>query len=642
MRSPNLLESIQRNFPKTTSVYFWTDSITVLRWLDKTPDQLKTFVANRVAEIQEKTIEPGFSWKWTPGSDNPADLASRGIPPSESGNNTLWWKGPSWLQQSYDHWPNQPLEPADTSSDDETELKPSVYHVSAVEPLERGPWFEHKQSGKPTIASPLLDTYGDFKTLHHAATGLIRAAQNFKARGKTEEKVFGPFTPQEKERALRFLVKTDQEQTLQKEIQEAKHNADGKSKNRPLFIDKDGLLRYYGRVNNPSLTYDEQNPVFLSPHGKMAKLLLSAAHMETLHGGAQQMLQQLRQQFWVSSARRLAKTIIHRCPTCFRYKMKTKTQLMAQLPQTRTTLTKPFTNCGVDYLGPIGVMARPGRKPLITKGYVCVFVCFATRAIHLELAGDATTQTFLAALRRMIARRGPIHQIYSDNGTNFVGANNILQEIYKTSNLAETKLNIQWHFQPPLSPHHGGLHEAAVKSVKHHIKRIIGTTNLTIEEWFTLLAQVEACVNSRPLTQLRDDVNDITALTPGHFLIGQPLITLIEPRPLLEARPSYLTRWEHTQQLFQQIWDRWHNEYLTELIKRSKWNTTQPNIKIGDLAILREDNSPPAQWPLARITEVHPGKDGLVRVVTIQTKNGTYTRPITKIAVLPATMEESP
>lgn len=254
---------------------------------------------------------------------------------------------------------------------------------------------------------------------------------------------------------------------------------------------------------------------------------------------------------------------------------------------------------------------------------------------HLELAGDATAQTFIAALRRMIARRGHITCIHSDNGRNFVGARNFLKEINKTRTWAQNSMKIDWHFQPPLSPHHGGLHEAPVKSAKHHIKRAVGTTNLTIEEWFTLIAQVEACVNSRPLQPLSDDPLDTTALTPGHFLIGEPLITLTEPRPLMEINPNYLTRWEKTQQLNQQIWDRWQREYLTTLIHRNKWATTMPNLNIGDLVVVQEDNYPPSKWPLARIIKVHPGKDGLVRVVTIQTNNGEYTRPITKLAKLP-------
>lgn len=348
---------------------------------------------------------------------------------------------------------------------------------------------------------------------------------------------------------------------------------------------------------------DERYPMLLSPKGHLARLYLEDAHQKTLHGGTQQILQMVRQNFWIPQARRQAKKVIHRYHKCFRYQTKEQTHLMAQLPTTRTTLAKPFSNCGVDYMGPqSGVMSRPGRNPTITKGYICVFVCFATRAIYLELVSDATTATFIAALRRMIARRGRIQRIHSDNGINFVGANNVLRAIYQASEWAATTQQIEWKFQPSLTPYHGGLHEAAVKSVKHHLKRTIGTSNLTVEELFTLTAQVEASVNSKPLTALSDDPTDLTALTPGHFLIGENLVTLIEPRPLTELNESSLTRWERTQQKYQELWKRW----------------------------IREDNVPPTKWSLARVKETFPARDGLVRVVNLQTSKGEYTRPITK------------
>lgn len=190
-------------------------------------------------------------------------------------------------------------------------------------------------------------------------------------------------------------------------------------------------------------------------------------------------------------------------------------------------------------------------------------------------------------------------------------------------------------FAAPLSPHHGGLHEAAVKSVKHHLKRCIGTTNLTVGELFTLIAQVKACVNSRPISPLTDDPNDLTALTPGHFLVGENLITLVEPRPLIDVQPSSLTRWERTQQNYQHIWERWHGEYLTELRKRTKWTTVHENLQPNDMVLVKDDSSPPSVWPLARVIETFPAGDGLVRVVKIRTMNGEYTRPITKLAILP-------
>lgn len=466
-----------------------------------------------------------------------------------------------------------------------------------------------------------------------------RACKNFQALRTGQPTTSGPLTPDERYRAMVKLVTMDQAKNMTKEFHRAldSRTEGSQGKNGTIFLDQNcGLLRYYGRVQSDNLDMDERYPMLLSPKGHLARLYLEDAHKKTLHGGTQQILQMVRQNFWIPQARRQAKKVVHRCYRCFRYQAKERTQLMAQLPTTRTTLAKPFTNCGVDYLGPIGVMSRPGRNPTITKGYICVFVCFATRAIHLELAGDATTATFIAALRRMIARRGRIQRIHSDNGTNFVGAKNVLQAIYQTSEWAATTQQIEWKFQPPLSPHHGGLHEAAVKSVKHHLKRAIGTSNLTVEELFTLTAQIEASVNSRPLTVLSDDPTDLTALTPGHFLIGENLVTLIEPRPLLELNESSLTRWERTQQKYQEVWKRWHEEYLTELIKRQKWPTIEENIKRGTMVLIREDNAPPTKWSLARVKETFPARDGLVRVVNLQTSKGEYTRPITKLAVLPA------
>lgn len=316
---------------------------------------------------------------------------------------------------------------------------------------------------------------------------------------------------------------------------------------------------------------------------------------------------------------------------------------MAVLPKQRTKPQRPFSICGVDYMGPVGLCSKTGRNPVITKAYVAVFVCFCTRAIHLELVSDASTKQFMQALRRMIARRGAIQQIWSDNGTNFVGTNNFLQSIYKRQGewaygSVASEFKIDWRFNTPYAPHHGGLHEAAVKSAKHHLKRVIGAQNLTFEEYATLLTQVEACLNSRPLGPIGDDPNDLTALTPGHFLVGEPLVTLSEPENLQEINSGRLTRWELVQQMYQQFWHRWQAEYVDTLSVRPKWQTKERNVTIGDLIILKEDNMAPSQWLLGRVKETFPAPDGLVRSVLISTIHGDYKRPITKIGVLiPAT-----
>lgn len=173
------------------------------------------------------------------------------------------------------------------------------------------------------------------------------------------------------------------------------------------------------------------------------------------------------------------------------------------------------------------------------------------------------------------------------------------------------------------------------KKRKTHLKRVVGVQNLTFEEYNTLLTRVEACVNSRPIAPLSDDPNDLSALTPAHFLVGESLITLEEPRNLDEARIHTLDRWELLQQMHQHLWKRWYSEYIMTLSQRTKWKTETQNLKINDSVIVKEDNIPPSRWQLGRIVGIHPGKDGLVRIVQVRTKSGIYVRAITKLGLIP-------
>lgn len=191
---------------------------------------------------------------------------------------------------------------------------------------------------------------------------------------------------------------------------------------------------------------------------------------------------------------------------------------------------------------------------------------------------------------------------------------------------------------PPTSPHFGGLWEAAVRSVKFHLKRVIGDANLTFEELYTLLTQVEAILNSRPLVAMdNEDVDSINVLTPSHFLIGEILTSPAEK--CFETNLSLRSRWDIVQKLKLHFWKRWHLDYLNSLQTRKKWRTPKSNLKVNDIVILKEENVPPANWPLGKIIKIHPGKDGLVRVVTIKTARGIFKRPIIKLCTLPAHQE---
>jgi len=319
--------------------------------------------------------------------------------------------------------------------------------------------------------------------------------------------------------------------------------------------------------------------------------------------------------------------------------------MMGSLPLEGVTPARPFQRTGVDYAGPILVRTGKGRGHRTHKGFIAVFVCLSSKAVHLEVASDYTAEAFLAAFRRFVSRRGLCHEVFSDCGTNFVGASRELREMFRASSSDGRRIaqaaasdGVRWRFNSPAAPHFGGLWEAAVKSTKHHLRRVIGEATLTFEEMTTLLTQVEACLNSRPLQPLTDDPDDLTALTPGHFLIGAPLLAVLEPS-LATEKDSTLSRWQLVQKLRDHYWQRWSREYLQALSSRPKWTRSEAGPKIGDLCLVRTEVTPPTRWPLARITALHPGDDGVTRVVTVRTTSSTLLRPLVKIVLLPRALD---
>ena len=192
----------------------------------------------------------------------------------------------------------------------------------------------------------------------------------------------------------------------------------------------------------------------------------------------------------------------------------------------------------------------------------------------------------------------------------------------------------QTTFIPERSPHFGGIWESAVISAKTHLKRVINETKLTFEEATTILAQIEACLNSRPLTPINSPDDDgVEVLTPGHFLIGQPLCALPDPAASYQSG-SLLRRWHLCQSLVRHFWRRWSSEYLSILNRYTKWHRKSRNLCVGDVVILREDSTMPTKWPIGKVIETHPGTNDLVRVATVKTARGIFKRPVVKLTVL--------
>lgn len=370
-------------------------------------------------------------------------------------------------------------------------------------------------------------------------------------------------------------------------------------------------------------------------------------HRKLVHGGVMLTLAVDRDEFWPLNGRRAARSTIRKCYECSRSNPKPIQQPIGQMPISRVTANEAFVCTGVDFCGPI-YLKPTHRKAASRKCYICVFVCLSTKAVHLELVSNLSTAAFLMALDRFIWRRNKPQHLYSDNGTNFIGAKNALHELYAmlqpgpendkiAKHLAEDL--IQWHLIPPRAPNFGGLWEAAVKVAKTHLVRQLGSSLLSFEELSTVLVKIEGAMNSRPLMPLSSDPNDFAALTPAHFLVQN----MIRPLPETDVRNTPLNRlnqYEKLQKYAQSFWYRWRNEYLKELNRQYIANPKRHPINVGDVVILKEDSLPPARWPLARILELHPGPDGVTRVVTLRTQSSVFKRAVCKICPLECSFEE--
>ncbi|GFW88341.1 integrase catalytic domain-containing protein [Trichonephila clavipes] len=378
------------------------------------------------------------------------------------------------------------------------------------------------------------------------------------------------------------------------------------------FIDEHGLVRVGGRLQNSQLRLNSKHPIILPSQHSISELLIKEQHIAHLHAG----------------------------PT-FVTNSKHPPQLMGNLPKPRVTLERPSFSCGIDYAGTVLIKCNKGRGTKSTKGYIALFVCLATKAVHIEAVGDLTTDSFIAALHRFTARRGAPRHIYSDNGTNFVGARRKLDEIRKLWLSLRTneaipyylsKSSIDWHFIPPSSPHFGGIWESGIRSVKFHLKRVLGETILTFEELTIVFTQIEGLLNSRPLSYVNDsDIECISALTPSHFLTGDVLLSVPEELP---STSSHRNRWELLQNIKRGFWKQWSADYLSSLEPRKKWQDTQPNLKEDDIVLIKEEG-PPGTWPMARVLQVHPGNDGLVRGATVKSQDSVLKRPVHKLHKLP-------
>ncbi|XP_052747995.1 uncharacterized protein LOC128200049 [Galleria mellonella] len=576
-------------------VHAWTDSTVVLSWLNDHPSRWKTFIANRTSEILDRLDTS--QWSHVSSKENPADCASRGITPTALLENSLWMNGPSWLLQRNIIY----TKPKDIV----TRLEERVVkvHVTGIN----------------------ANNYNDIVSRFSSLRKLIRVIAICRRFLKLKEPkgIRDLMTPylsvSELQSSLFSCIRQSQLEHFNMEIQTLLRNEPLNKKgclnSLNPFLDSCNILRIGGRLENSQLFEYGKHPIIISNNCYLAKLIVRDAHERTLHGGHQLTLNFIRTKYWILRAKNLLRSHIHNCVPCIRYAAKARTQLMGQLPSCRVTPSKPFLYSGVDYAGPINMRVSKGRGHRSFKGYICLFICMATRAIHIEAVSDLTSEGFLAAFKRFVSRRGHCCQLWSDNGSNFVGASKELRTLFlneQSSMLKEVASTLanngtEWRFIPPHAPNFGGVWEAGIKSTKHHLKRVIGDSTLTYEEMTTVLSHVEACLNSRPLFKASSDSGDEMPLTPGHFLVGQPLI--VAPDNKYDLTPlSNLRRWQLTQKMVQCFWRRWSKEYLIQFFHRYKWANCTAGSKVGDIVLVMEDNLPSAKCCLAELQSCIPEK----------------------------------
>ena len=601
--------------------YFWSDSMIVLQYIHNDKKRHETFIANRVSKIRRST-EPS-QWRFVPGILNPADDCSRGLAMSQLSNNSRWFRGAEflWLDQSM--WPEQPtFESKETSMTDVI----SVKNVTMSDVTECS---QPDSSIDPSRFSTLI-------RLKRVTAWCFRFLHN--ARNPNEKRV-GKLTVEELNEAIMFWVKTSQREAFQPEIA-ALSSGNPLPKRSPLLqltpVLIEGVLRIGGRLHNAKIPFGARHQAIIPRDHAIAKLLVVDAHKRLHHVGLEHTIAEIRQSYWIIRLRSMVKHVIYSCFYCRRRRVNPIVPLMATLPECRLACEQPvFTYTALDYFGPMLIKRGRGRE----KRWGCLFTCLSTRAVHLELVNGLGTDAFLMALRRFIARRGNPSDIFSDNGTNFVGANNELKEAIESWNADERVQNmlseraIHWHFFSPKTPHMNGAAEALVGSTKRALKAILQERCVHEDTLHTTLCEIEAILNSRPLTYNSSDPSDFEPLTPNHFLLNRPA-KVFSPVDVSDADLSSRKRWRQCQVLADHFWRRWRREYLPTLTMRSKWLCEVRNLKEGDLVQIVDNNAPRGQWSLARVLEVFPGEDGRVRVVKVKTATGVLTRPVAQLCFL--------
>ena len=590
--------------------------------------------------------------------ENPADEASRGLDAKTLTEQQRWLSGPKFLWQPENEWPAQPLTHGEIPNED-VEVKREV-NVCATTITDPAP---------ASTVTKLQEHYSSWYRLKKAVAVYMRVTAILKERrlrrmnDKPNDKPDklnedrSALTVQELEDAELSIIRFTQFQSFKHELRtlkqasnnKFKHEEESRSKKNEIqvvktssiyrldpFVDK-GILRVGGRLNNADIPEESKHPIILPRKSHVTTLIIRHAHERLGHAGRGHVLARLREKYWIVGANSAVRQLISSCVTCRRNRAPPQDQKMADLPPDRLTPAPPFIYVGVDFFGPY--VTKEGRKE--RKRYGALFTCLVSRAVHIEVANSLETDSFLNALRRFITRRGPVHEIRSDNGTNFVGATRELREAMDEMNHNEIteklrQRQIDWKFNPPAASHMGGVWERQIRTTRRILNTLLREhgNRLDDESLHTLMYEVESIINSRPITSTSSDSKDPYPLSPSQILTMKTSIVL-PPAGKFQRHDVYMRRrWRRVQYLCNLFWSRWKREYLPTLQQRPKWNQQKRNMKVNDVVLIKDENESRNDWSMGVIVQVEPDSKGFVRSAVVRTETSELRRPVHKLVLL--------
>ena len=592
-------------------IYMITDSEIVRAMIMKESYGFKTFVSLRVGEIQQLTQRG--DWYWIEVSLNIADIITRGKEPSSLRIHSDWQNGHSFLKDEETLWP----------------LRQSFSGTIIPEQIIMAIKVTESSVCMSNIIEACRFSYS--KLLRITARIVSAFKQNPKPSLKNIKCL--PI-PEEIREAERMWIKDAQEQITETVKPHTLERLGAANKDGVMVVGT--KLESWGPLGN-------DYPALLPGNCILAKLYVLEEH-NRCHLGISAEAAKIQAKYWIIGLRRLLRSIRYNCVTCRKTDKKVQEQLMGQIPLDRLTPAPAWHYTSLAIFGPFEVKGEVNKRSR-GKAYGVIFNCLRSRAVHIELASDYSTNAFIMVLRRFIAIRGCPHKIRSDRGAQLIGAERELKDVMHGHNkqtLVEFGADnmFHWEFTTPDAPWQNRCAEALIKSVKRVLKIIIGSQVLSFSELLTVLTECANLVNERPIGKHPNlSMEQGRYLSPNDLLLGRSSSRV--PSGPFHDSENQAQRYRFVQRLIDAFWRKWIQDFFPTLIVRQKWHNKVRNVKINDVVMVQDSNMIRGQWKIGRITKSEPSlRDGFVRSVDVRCRNSTntawtiLTRPVQKIIVL--------